>query len=127
MKRSGCWGAVVAMAAMVALVLAVRVAEAADMNKVLRISFNAGETGFDPIRVTDLYSNAVTEQIYEPLLTYDYLARPARLVPMTAEAMPQVTDNGKTWLIRLKKGIVFQSDPAFKGKKRELAVNDFVY
>jgi ABC-type transport system substrate-binding protein len=127
MKRSGCWGVVVAMAAMVALVLAVRVAEAADMNKVLRISFNAGETGFDPIRVTDLYSNAVTEQIYEPLLTYDYLARPARLVPMTAEAMPQVTDNGKTWLIRLKKGIVFQSDPAFKGKKRELAVNDFVY
>ena len=126
-KWSGRCGAVAVMAAMVALALAARVAEAADMNKVLRISFNAGETGFDPIRVTDLYSNAVTEQIYEPLLTYDYLARPARLVPMTAEAMPQVTDNGKTWLIRLKKGIVFQSDPAFKGKKRELAVNDFVY
>jgi ABC-type transport system substrate-binding protein len=126
-KRIGRWGAGVAMAAMVALVLAVRVVDAADMNKVLRIAFVAGETGFDPIRVTDSYSNGVIEQIYEPLLTYDYLARPARLVPMTAEAMPQVTDNGKTWLIRLKKGILFQSDPAFKGKKRELTVNDFVY
>ena len=30
-------------------------------------------------------------------------------------------------MIRLKKGILFQSDPAFKGKKRELTVNDFVY
>jgi hypothetical protein len=33
--------------------------------------------GFDPVRVTDTYSNGVTEQIYEPLLTYDYLARRA--------------------------------------------------
>jgi ABC-type transport system substrate-binding protein len=123
----GRWGAVVAMEGMVALALATGVADAADMNKVLRVALVAGETGFDPLRVTDLYSNAVTEQIYEPLLTYDYLARPARLVPLTAEAMPQVTDNGKTWLIRLKKGIVFQADPAFKGKKRELTVNDFVY
>ena len=130
-KRGGRWGALVAMAAMAALDLAAGVATggaaAADMNKVLRISFNAGETGFDPIRVTDTYSNGVAEQIYEPLLTYDYLARPARLVPMTAEAMPQVTDNGKTWLVRLKKGIAFQSDPAFKGNKRALTVNDYVY
>ena len=102
-------------------------ARAADMNKVLRIAFNAGETGFDPVRVTDTYSNGVTEQIYEPLLTYDYLARPARLAPMTAEAMPQVTDNGKTWLVRIRKGVTFQADPAFKGRKRELTVNDFVY
>ncbi|MBP8294661.1 MAG: ABC transporter substrate-binding protein [Burkholderiales bacterium] len=127
MKRTGRWGAAVRAAAALALGFIAAAAAAADMNKVLRISFNAGETGFDPIRVTDTYSNGVTEQIYEPLLTYDYLARPARLVPMTAAAMPQVTDNGKTWLIRLKKGIVFQADPAFKGKKRELTVNDYIY
>ena len=118
-------------AAVVALALAMGVVPddvaAADMNKVLRISFNTGETGFDPIRVTDTYSNGVTEQIYEQLLTYDYLARPARLVPLTADAMPQVSDNGKNWLIRVKKGIVFQADPAFKGKMRELTANDFVY
>jgi ABC-type transport system substrate-binding protein len=124
MKRIGRWGVAAAMAV---AGLAAGVADAADMNKVLRISFNAGETGFDPIRVTDTYSNGVTEQIYEPLLTYDYLARPARLAPMTAETMPQVTDNGKTWLIRLKKGVRFQSDAAFKGRKRELTVNDFVH
>ncbi len=72
--------------------------DAADMTKVLRVVILGGETGFDPVRVSDVYSSTVTEQIYEPLLTYDYLARPAKLVPMTAEAMPQITDNGKTWL-----------------------------
>ena len=31
-----------------------------DMTKVLRISFETGETGFDPVRVADVYSNGVT-------------------------------------------------------------------
>jgi ABC-type transport system substrate-binding protein len=115
-----------ACAGIVAALLALA-AQSADMSKILRIAFIAGETGFDPVRVTDSYSNAVTEQIYEPLLTYDYLARPARLVPLTAASMPQVTDQGKVWLFKLKKGIRFQADPAFKGKQRELTVDDYVY
>ena len=119
-------GAVTA-AVFVTLVCCVGITAAVDLNKTLRIVFLAGETGFDPIRVSDTYSNGVAEQIYEPLLTYDYLARPARLVPLTAEAMPQVTDNGKTWLIRLQKGVAFQSDPAFKVKTRALTVHDYVY
>ena len=58
-------------------------------------SFPTGETGFDPVRVSDLYSTTVNEAIFERLLTYDYLARPAKLVPMVAEAMPEVTDDGR--------------------------------
>src|SRR4051812_47509915 len=102
------------------LVLAAGAPLAADMNKTLRIALVSGETGFDPVRVTDTYSNSVTEQIYEPLLTYDYLARPAKLAPLTAEALPEVSDDGKRWVFRLRKGIYFQTDPAFKGRKREL-------
>jgi ABC-type transport system substrate-binding protein len=100
---------------------------AADMTKVLRVVLVTGETGLDPVRNSDVYSNAIIEQIYEPLLTYDYLARPAKLVPLTADSMPQVSEQGKVWLIKLRKGIYFQPDPAFKGKKRELTVNDYVY
>jgi len=114
-----CFGIIVALSAIGV--------QSADMSKVLRISFNTGETGFDPVRVSDVYSNGVTEQIYEPLLTYDYLARPAKLVPLTAESMPQVSEQGKVWLFKLKKGITFQADPAFKGKKRELTVADYAY
>src|SRR5687768_519862 len=42
--------------------------------KTLRITFQAAESGFDPVRVSDVYSSAVIEAIFEPLLTYDYLA-----------------------------------------------------
>src|SRR4029078_9721768 len=45
----------------------------------------------------------------------------------TAEALPVVSDDGKTWTIKLKHGILFADDPVFKGKQRELAAADYVY
>ena len=102
-------------------------APAADPAKVLRISFPVAETGFDPVRVSDLYSNIVNEAIFERLLTYDYLARPAKLVPMTAESLPEVTDGGRTYILHLRRGIYFAPDPAFKGQRRELTAEDYVY
>jgi ABC-type transport system substrate-binding protein len=109
------------------LVAALPVAHAADPNKVLRLAFEIEETGFDPVKVTDEYSNRVIEQTNEPLLTYDYLARPAKLAPLTAESLPEVTDNGKTYVFHIRKGIVFHPDPAFKGKRRELSAEDYAY
>ncbi|MFC3106839.1 ABC transporter substrate-binding protein [Undibacterium arcticum] len=103
------------------------IAGSADPAKVLRYVFIAGETGFDPAKSNDLYSSHVTQAIEEALYTYDYLARPAKLVPLTAAALPEVTDEGKTYTIRLKKGIYFTPDPAFNGKKRELTMADYVY
>ncbi len=99
----------------------------ADPKKILRIAFPTAETGFDPVRVSDLYSNTINEAIFERLLTYDYLARPAKLVPMAAETMPEVKDNGRVYVFRIRKGIYFTPDPAFKGQKRELTAEDFVY
>src|SRR5438132_3628477 len=83
-------------------------------NKILRVTFQAAETGFDPVRVSDYYSGSIIEAIFEPLLTYDYLARPAKLVPKTAEALPQISADGRTYTLRLRKGIYFADDPAFK-------------
>src|SRR2546429_493853 len=100
---------------------------AADMKKVIHHVFPAAETGFDPAAAHDLYSGTVEQALFETLLTYDYLARPAKVVPLTAEAMPSVSDNGKTYTIRVRKGIYFASDPAFKGKKRELTAEDYPY
>src|ERR1700682_4949284 len=104
--------------ASVAALLVAGVALAADMSKVLHWEFRAAETGFDPGRVTDYYSNTVIEAVFDPLLTYDYRARPSRRVPEAVEAMPQVSDNGKTYLFRIRKGAYFSPDPAFKGVKR---------
>lgn len=111
----------------VVALLAALHAQAADPSKVLRTVIPAAETGFDPVATHDLYSSQITRAILETLYTYDYLARPAKLVPQTAEALPLVSDHGKTWTIRIKKGIYFADDPAFGGRKRELTAADYVY
>ena len=41
--------------------------------------------------------------------------------------MPEVTDNGKTYTVHVRKGIYFTPDPAFKGSKRELVAADYAY
>jgi len=102
-------------------------ASAADPAKVLRYVFPAAESGFDPVAVHDLYSSQVLRSVFETLYSYDYLARPVKLVPQAAESLPIVTDGGKTYTIRLKKGIYFATDPAFNGKRRELIMADYVY
>jgi oligopeptide transport system substrate-binding protein len=102
-------------------------AYAADVNKVIRDVFPAAETGFDPAASNDLYSGTIGQAIFDTLFTYDYLARPSKLAPLAAESLPQITDNGKTYTIKLRKGIVFAPDPAFGGKKRELVAEDVVY
>ena len=100
---------------------------AADPRKVIRDVFPAAETGFDPAAIHDLYSAGIVRAIFETLYTYDYLARPAKLVPQLADGMPQVTEDGKVYTVKLNKGVYFQNDPAFGGKKRELTAEDIVY
>ncbi|MCC7484222.1 MAG: ABC transporter substrate-binding protein [Burkholderiales bacterium] len=100
---------------------------AAGAVKTLRVTFQAAETGFDPVKVSDYYSGTVIEAIFEPLLTYDYLARPAKIVPNTAAALPEVTEDGRVYTLRLRKGILFTADPAFGGAARELTAADYAY
>jgi ABC-type transport system substrate-binding protein len=95
--------------------------------KVLRYPFPIAETNFDPAQITDLYSRTVAGSIFDAPLEYEYLARPVRLRPNTAAAMPEVADNFRSFTLRLKPGTYFDDDPAFGGKKRELTAADYVY
>ena len=95
--------------------------------KVLRYAFRVAETGFDPAQVNDLYSSTVLANIFESPLTYDFLSRPARVVPNTAAAMPEISADFTTITVRLRPGIFFQDHPAFKGARRELTAQDYVY
>ena len=47
--------------------------------------------------------------------------------PATAAAMPEVSADFTTFTFRIKPGIHFADDPAFKGQKRELTAEDYVY
>jgi len=102
-------------------------AAATDTAKTLRVVFSIAETSFDPQFASDAASDSVISNIYEQMLDYDYLARPVKLVPRTLEAMPTVSDGGKTYTFKIRKGIFFTPDTAFKGKPRELTAADQVY
>jgi ABC-type transport system substrate-binding protein len=106
-------------------------AAAAGPAKVFRYAFPVAETGFDPAEISDLYSSDVIDHIFDAPLTYDYLARPVKLVPNTLAAMPEVSESGTLYTMRVKPGIYFQIPPGeedvFKGKKRELTAHDYVY
>ena len=102
-------------------------AAAADPAKTLRVAFSIAEMSFDPQFASDAASDGIIDNIFDAMLDYDYLARPVKLVPRTLEAMPTVEDGGATYVFKLKKGIFFTPDPAFKGKPRELTAADQAY
>lgn len=95
--------------------------------RVLRYAFRAAETTFDPAQIQDLYSRTITGHVFESPYTWDALARPARVVPLTALALPEASADQRTFTIRLAPGIFFTPHPAFEGKPRELTAHDYVY
>lgn len=94
----------------------------------LNIAIPSNIKGLDPINANDLYSGTVIAQINEGLLQYNYLHRPLVLEPKLAEAMPVVSKDGLTYTFKIKKGVKFQNNAAFKdGKGREVTAQDFIY
>ncbi len=95
--------------------------------KTFTLAFRAAETGFDPQKMEDRYSVGIAENIFESLLTYDWLARPLRLAPQVVQEVPKAEEEATRFTFRIKPGIYFQADPVFKGVKRELVAKDMEY
>lgn len=95
--------------------------------RVLRTSFRVAESGFDPAQISDLYSRTVAAAIFDAPLEFEFLARPYRLRPATLAALPEVSDDYRTFTFRVRPGIHFTDDPAFNGQRRELVAQDYVY
>ena len=100
---------------------------AGEPGKVLRMAALQSENSFDPARESEDASLQYCENIFDSMLGYDYLARPAKLVPNTLTALPEVSDNGSVYTFRIRPGIYFAPDPAFKGGPRELVAEDYAY
>jgi ABC-type transport system substrate-binding protein len=95
--------------------------------RVLRYALATPVSTLDPAAAGDVPTISMLANIFDSLYTYDYLARPAKLVPNVAVALPELTADGRTLTIRIRPGIFFADDPAFKGARRELTAADFVY
>jgi ABC-type transport system substrate-binding protein len=124
-NRSSRWRAR-AFALAIAVVFALP-ASGADPAKTLRVAMSIAETSFDPAFASDAASDGIIANVFDTMLDYDYLVRPVQLVPRALEAMPVVGDNGKSYLCRIRQGVYFTDDPAFKGQRRELTADDFAY
>ena len=100
---------------------------AAAATKTLRFAFPIAETGLDPAQISDLYSRTIAQAIFDAPLQYEFLARPFRLRPNTTVGLPEVSADYRTYTFRLRPGIYFADDPAFKGERRELVAADYVH
>lgn len=93
-------------------------------------TFSEQPKTLDPARAYSVNESQFIAQIYEPVLQYDYLARPYQLIPLTAKAMPEVryydsdhhelTEDApaskvaySVYTIHIKSGLLFQPHPAF--------------
>lgn len=84
--------------------------------------------GFDPVFTSDSYAAGAQAQIYEGLLEIHPLKRPLELMPLLAESMPEVSEDGLVYTFRIRGDARFQDDPCFPGGRgRSVTAQDFVW
>ena len=76
------------------------------LSKTLRIALTSEVSTLDPVNSYDNVSGSVIYNIYEQLYEYHYLNRPYELKPLLAESLPSIENQGKRYVIKLKKNIL---------------------
>ena len=123
--------------ALYALVLNNPYTQAESTQKIYYASFAEQPKTLDP--ATSYASNEYQfiGQIYEPVLQYDYLIRPYKLIPLTASVMPEVRRYDKegrlltssaiaamsVYTIHIKSGVLYQPHPALAGQYDALSTD----
>src|SRR5688572_5410660 len=99
-------------------------------NQTLYNIYIANLKSLDPAVANDVPTVELITHVYECLYGYEYPVKPYKLVPLLASEMPEVSDDGLTYTIKLKKGIRFY-DPekrAFPdGIGPEMKASDVIY
>ncbi len=93
--------------------------------KSLSLAISSDVSSLDTAVAYDTISSQVVAQINEPLYQYHYLNRPYQLVPLLAESMPEITNNGLTYTIKIKKGIKYHKTKHLDPKRTVIA-EDFI-
>ena len=93
--------------------------------KTLTLALTGEISTLDPASAYDTISNSVIYQSYEQLYQYHYLKRPYQVIPLLAEGMPKISEDGKTYTIKIKKDILYHPHKALK-KGRTVKAQDFI-
>ncbi len=97
-----------------------------ESRNILNIAISSEISTLDPANSYDTVSASVIYQAYETLYEYHYLKRPYQLQPLLASAMPIVKNEGKRYIIKLRKNVRYHDDPAFNGQPRYVKAQDFI-
>ena len=82
----------------------------------------------DPQAQFDQTSSMFIQSVYDTLLTYHYLQRPYKLMPSLLEELPEISEDGLSLSLKLKRGVYFKDDKCFDGGRgRELVADDVIY
>lgn len=96
--------------------------------KIIYAALGAKVRGLDPGDIGDVTSAAVASHCYETLYQYHYLKRPYQIIPALAAQMPEISEDGLTYTIRIRDDVYFVDDKCFpNGKGRQLEAEDFIY
>ena len=135
-RRGPCaWSCGRAVLLFTALLVALRAADAADAGRdaaVFRRSLDRFAS-LDPAQAASVYASRAVGLVYETLVEYDYAARPYRLIPGLAEALPEVTGEGRVYTFRLVTNAWFHADACFgRGadgapRRRQVSAADVVF
>lgn len=94
------------------------------MNRYFRTKIKS----IDPVKTDDRYSSYLVGAIYQTLYEYHYLKRPYELKPALAAAMPEISEDGLVYTIKIKEGVKFADNPCFpEGKGRVVTAADVVF
>jgi ABC-type transport system substrate-binding protein len=96
--------------------------------KVYRHAIDGAPTSLDPAHAANVYAATVVKNVFDTLYRYKYLSRPYELTPNLAEALPEISDDGRVYTIRLRSDARFADAPAFEGGRgRGVTAQDVVY
>ncbi|MCC6464610.1 MAG: hypothetical protein IT463_04640 [Planctomycetes bacterium] len=99
--NTGCGGTATTLAAEDEGLIVIRRSEAEDPKSI------------DPHKTGDVISSRHASMAYEALLEYDFLERPAKLIPCLAESLPQYDAATNTYTFRLRDDVYFSDDRCF--------------
>ncbi|MDD9150397.1 MULTISPECIES: ABC transporter substrate-binding protein [unclassified Sporolactobacillus] len=83
--------------------------------KTLIFGRGADTTSLDPATVTDGESFRVTQNIFDTLVSYDYSKQSTNVIPSLATSWA-ITNGGKTYTFKLRKGVKFQDGTDFNAQ-----------
>ena len=72
-----------------------------DQDSIMNFPLSGEISTLDPANSYDAVSLAVTYQGYEQLFEYQYLLRPYKIIPLLAESMPKVENDGTKYTIKI--------------------------